>query len=160
MMGGINKADLFCSLFKFQETPDTIPKSLSDMLTSYSGIAKGSQLEHVVKVRDEAYAVFPYPCLRAFLFLKFNLSTYPAYQKHVLYPLKQPCPDGTAEALFLDLGTCFGQDLRKLVYDGVLTSRIWASDIDLELINLRFKLFNDEDKLPKDHFLCPGKAKS
>ncbi|OTA83888.1 hypothetical protein M434DRAFT_40138, partial [Hypoxylon sp. CO27-5] len=58
--------------------------------------------------------------------------------------------------LFLDLGTCFGQDLRKLAYDGALVHRLWASDIEPKFIDLGFKLFNDADKLPRDHFICPG----
>ncbi|KAI1480031.1 hypothetical protein F4774DRAFT_409193 [Daldinia eschscholtzii] len=155
-MRGINRADLFLTLIKFHETPEAIPDSLSDLFTSYSSIPKDDQIEHVVKIRDGAYDVFPYPCLGAFLFLKFNLSTHPSYQEHVLSPLKQPFQDSTAEPLFLDLGTCFGQDLRKLAYDGALTNRIWASDIDPEFIELGFQLFNDSNKLLKDHFLCPG----
>ncbi|KAI0844402.1 hypothetical protein F5Y00DRAFT_266560 [Daldinia vernicosa] len=151
-----NKIDQFVSLYEFRETPGTIPESFSDLLESYSGIPKNHQLEHILKVRKEAYAVFPYPCLGAFIFFELNLCTHPAYQEHVLNPLKQACPDGAVEPLFLDLGSCFGQDLRKLVYDGARASRIWASDIDPELINLGFKLFKDEHKLPRDHFPCPG----
>jgi hypothetical protein len=60
------------------------------------------------------------------------------------------------EPLFLDLGTCFGQDIRKLVFDGVPVERLWASDIEQHLINVGFKMFNDKDKLPRSHFLCPG----
>ncbi|KAI1798673.1 hypothetical protein F4811DRAFT_569359 [Daldinia bambusicola] len=155
-MEGINQADLFSTIIKFQKTLDTIPDSLSDLLTSYSGIREDDQLNHIIKIRDGAYDVYPYPCLGGFVFLKFNLSSHPLYQDHVLTPLSQKSPEGTAEPLFLDLGTCFGQDIRKLVYDGALASRVWASDIDPEFIELGFKLFNDADKFPKDHFLCPG----
>ncbi|KAI8957291.1 hypothetical protein F5Y11DRAFT_360944 [Daldinia sp. FL1419] len=144
------------SFFKFQDTLDSIPADLSEILLSYSGIAKDNQLQHILKLRDEAYAIYPYPCLAVFLFLEFNLSTHPSYKEHVLSPLMEPCLNGTVEPLFLDIGTCFGQDLRKLVYDGALANRIWASDINSDFIELGFKLFNDVDKWPKDHFLCPG----
>ncbi|KAI1377026.1 hypothetical protein F4677DRAFT_417110 [Hypoxylon crocopeplum] len=141
---------------QYYETLGALPKALTDLLTSYSSIPKDDQLQHVVKLRNEAYACFPYPCIGTFRFLEFDLAAHYAYQEHVLSPLKQPPSDGTIEPLFLDLGTCFGQDLRKLVYDGALTNRLWASDIEPKFIELGFKMFNDEDKLPRSHFLCPG----
>ncbi|KAI1133981.1 hypothetical protein F5Y05DRAFT_400147 [Hypoxylon sp. FL0543] len=141
---------------QFHETLETLPKSLSDLLSSYSGIPKDVQLEHVLKLRNEAYSCFPYPCIGTFRFLEFDLAAHYAYEEHVLSPLRQPSPDGAIEPLFLDLGTCFGQDLRKLAYDGALVHRLWASDIEPKFIDLGFKLFNDADKLPRDHFLCPG----
>ncbi|KAI0883002.1 uncharacterized protein GGS22DRAFT_169257 [Annulohypoxylon maeteangense] len=141
---------------QFYETLEALPKSLSDLLTTYSRIPKDHQIDHVVKLRDEAYADFPYPCIGTFRFLEFDLSAHYAYQEHVLSPLKMPFPDNTIEPLFLDLGTCFGQDFRKLVHDGALVRRLWASDIDSKFIDFGFKMFNDADKLPMDHFLCPG----
>ncbi|KAI0095548.1 hypothetical protein F4776DRAFT_583228 [Hypoxylon sp. NC0597] len=141
---------------QFYETLEALPKSLSDLLTSYSGIPKDVQRDHVLKLRNEAYSCFPYPCIGTFRFIEFDLAAHYAYKEHVLSPLKRPALDGVVEPLFLDLGTCFGQDLRKLAYDGALVHRLWASDIEPKFIDLGFKLFNDADKLPKDHFLCPG----
>ncbi|KAI0834413.1 hypothetical protein F5Y06DRAFT_279202 [Hypoxylon sp. FL0890] len=141
---------------QFHETLETVPKSLSDLLTSHSGIPKDVQLDHVLKIRDEAYSYFPYPCIGTFRFIEFDLAAHYAYEEHVLFPLKQLSLDGAIEPLFLDLGTCFGQDFRKLAYDGALIHRLWASDIEPKFIDLGFRLFNDADKLPRDHFLCPA----
>ncbi|KAI4864205.1 hypothetical protein F4820DRAFT_424532 [Hypoxylon rubiginosum] len=142
--------------YKPHETLKELPKALKEVLTSYSGVPEDEQLEHVLQLRNEAYSCFPYPCIGMFRFIEFDLSAHYAYHDHVLLPLKQSAPDGVVVPLFLDLGTCFGQDLRKLVYDGAPADRLWASDIEPKFIELGFKLFNDEHKLPKDHFLCPG----
>ncbi|KAI0160835.1 hypothetical protein GGR52DRAFT_148359 [Hypoxylon sp. FL1284] len=141
---------------RFQETLESLPKSLEDVLTSYSGVPKDEQVEHVLKVRNEAYEYFPYPCLGMFRFVNLDLAAHYAYEDHVRLPLQQPVPDGATEPLFLDLGTCFGQDVRKLVYDGARVERLWASDIEPKFIELGFELFKDAHKLPNDHFLCPG----
>ncbi|KAI0485100.1 hypothetical protein GGR56DRAFT_58671 [Xylariaceae sp. FL0804] len=149
---------------EFHGQLDYLPKPISDILTSYSHIPKKTQLEHVQKLRDEAYCRVPYPCIGNFRFLDLDLAAHPAYQDHVLAPLAAaPAAAAAAaaaapEPLFLDLGTCFGQDLRKLVYDGARPGRLWASDLRPELIDLGFRLFDDGDdgRLPRRHFLCPG----
>ncbi|KAI0127243.1 hypothetical protein BJ170DRAFT_581865 [Xylariales sp. AK1849] len=140
----------------FQETIDSVPEPISDVLETYSGIPKDAQIEHIIDLRNAAYERCPYPCIGNLRFLDFDLSAHPLYQDHVLAPLKAPSKEGEAEPLFLDLGTCFGQDVRKLVYDGAPVGRLWASDIEQHLIDMGFKLFNDEKKLPRSHFLCPG----
>ncbi|KAI1102762.1 hypothetical protein F4804DRAFT_312197 [Jackrogersella minutella] len=155
-MASSNQTGSTAYISLFDETLGVLPKPLSDLLTSYSGIPKHAQIDHVVKLRNEAYARFPYPCLGTFRFLDLDLAAHYAYQEHVLSPLKQPSADGATEPLFLDLGTCFGQDLRKLIYDGVPTHRLWVSDIEPKFIEFGYKMFNDEDKLPRDHILCPG----
>ncbi|KAI1205198.1 uncharacterized protein F4807DRAFT_443837 [Annulohypoxylon truncatum] len=155
-MTSTNQTEPSASRPQFYETLEALPSTLSDVLTTYSGIPKDAQLHHVVKLRNEAYTYFPYPCIGTFRFLEFDLASHYAYREHVLSPLKTPCSDGAAEPLFLDLGTCLGQDLRRLVYDGALIHRLWASDIEPKFIELGFKMFNDADKLPADHFLCPG----
>ncbi|KAI1856513.1 uncharacterized protein JN550_013775 [Neoarthrinium moseri] len=140
----------------FQESLETVPRAISEVLESYSHVPKDAQVKHIVKVRNAAYKRCPYPCIGNMRFLDFDLSAHPLYQEYVLEPLKRPKQDGEAEPLFLDLGSCFGQDLRKLVYDGAPVERLWASDIDQYLIDMGFELFNDEDRLPKERFLCPG----
>ncbi|KAI1382919.1 uncharacterized protein F4822DRAFT_86392 [Hypoxylon trugodes] len=143
-------------IFKFAEKIEAVPKSISGLLASYSGIPKDTQLGHVVKIRDEAYACFPYPCVGSFRFLDFPLATHYAYEQHVLSPLKRPSLDGVVEPLFLDLGTGFSQDVRKLIYDGMPAHRLWASDIEPKFIDFGFELFRDAEKLSRDRFLCPG----
>ncbi|KAI2617654.1 hypothetical protein GGS26DRAFT_396922 [Hypomontagnella submonticulosa] len=155
-MASNTQVESTADITRFKEALDTIPESFSDLLTHYSGIPKDKQIEHVVKLRNEAYALFPYPCIGVFRFIESDIAAHPAYQDHVLAPLRQPCAPSTREPLFLDLGTCFGHDVRKLIFDGAVPDRLWASDIEPEFIELGFKLFNDAKKLPNDHFLCPG----
>ncbi|KAI1456376.1 hypothetical protein F4805DRAFT_432558 [Annulohypoxylon moriforme] len=155
-MTSMNQIESSVYQSQFHEKLEAVPKPLSDLLTTYSHIPKDDQLDHVVKLRNEAYTYFPYPCIGTFRFLGFDLAAHYAYHEHVLSPLKAPYSDDAIEPLFLDLGTCFGQDLRRLAYDGALVHRLWASDVEPRFIDLGFRLFNDADKFPKDHFLCPG----
>jgi hypothetical protein len=46
-----------------------------------------------------------------------------------------------------------GQDLRKLLYDGVPPANLYAADINLTFISLGHSLFRDKDALPSSHFL-------
>ena len=140
----------------YTKTLSHVPKVMSQLLSSYSGIPKEDQLAHVQKLRDAAYAQHPYPCMGTFRFLDLDLARHEAYMEHVLAPLCQPSAAGEPEPLFLDCGCCLGQELRKLAVDGVPPRRLWASDIEPRFIELGFELFRDADKLPRDHFLCPG----
>ncbi|CAJ2512657.1 Uu.00g007760.m01.CDS01 [Anthostomella pinea] len=140
----------------FHKTISSLPKPTSDLLRSYAHIPTEEQAEHVTKIRDEAYARFPYPCIGNFRFLDLDLASHHAYQEHVLSPLSRPAVDHDPEPLFLDLGTCFGQDIRKLIHDGALVQRVWGSDIEPALIDLGFDMFRDADRFSRDRFLCPG----
>lgn len=133
-----------------------IPGPISDVFEQYSGIGKDKQLEHVKQVRDSAYTTHPYPCLGRFRFLELELSRHDLYQSYVVPTLKETIPEGKEPPIFLDLGTCLGQDVRKLIYDGVPPSRLYGSDIEQNFIDTGYNMFLDEDKLPRDHFLCPA----
>ncbi|KAI0109700.1 hypothetical protein GGR51DRAFT_512509 [Nemania sp. FL0031] len=141
---------------RFLETLHHVPKSMSELMSSYSGVPKDEQITHITKLRNEAYAQFPYPCMGTFRFLDLDLTRHEAYKEHVLDALRQPAVPGKPEPLFLDCGCCLGQEVRKLAADGALPHRLWASDIEPRFIELGFELFRDADKLPRDHFLCPG----
>lgn len=52
-----------------------------------------------------------------------------------------------AGATILDLGCCFGQDLRLLAANGVETTNMYATDISGELWDLGFDLFRDRSKM-------------
>lgn len=47
----------------------------------------------------------------------------------------------------LDLGCCFGQDLRQLVADGAPSEKIYGLDIEGPLIDMGYDLFMDRGKL-------------
>ncbi|KAI8626230.1 hypothetical protein F5Y19DRAFT_447636 [Xylariaceae sp. FL1651] len=142
--------------YRYCDTLHNVPKAMSSLLSSYSGIPKDEQTAHITKLRNEAYAQFPYPCMGTFRFLDLDLARHEAYKEHVLAPLCQPTAPGKPEPLFLDCGCCLGQAIRKLVVDGAPPHRLWGSDIEPRFIEVGFELFRDGDKFPRDHFLCPG----
>ncbi|KAI1430391.1 hypothetical protein F5Y12DRAFT_723587 [Xylaria sp. FL1777] len=143
---------------RYYETLHNVPKGMSELMSSYCGVPKSEQIAHITKLRNTAYAQVPYPCMGTFRFLDLDLARHEAYKEHVLGPLSQPAVPGKPEPLFLDCGCCLGQDVRKLAADGVPPHRLWASDIEPKFIETGFELFRDGDKLPRDHFLCPGNA--
>ncbi|KIW13187.1 hypothetical protein PV08_08374 [Exophiala spinifera] len=154
----------------YQADLHAVPSDVSALLSSYSGIAPDKQNSHIVRVRDQAYATHPYPCLGRWRFLELDLSSHPLYQSDVLAPLiptrghssegkpqRDGDDDGRDSWIFLDLGTCLGQDIRKLIYDGADPSRLYGADLKPEFIDAGYELFRDADKLPRDkHFIAPA----
>lgn len=143
----------------FVPTLKSIPPAMSALLSTYSSIPVEDQIPHIVSVRDKTYATHPYPCLGRFRFVDLDLSIHPLYQSDIL-PLMLRAPETFTPVhhpVLLDLGTCLGQDLRKLIYDGVDPDRLYGSDIAPGFIDAGYTLFRDEHKLPRDkHFLVPG----
>jgi len=74
-----------------------------------------------------------------FRFLDLSLKSTDVYPE-VLSRLK-------AGESFLDLGCCFGQELRQLVYDGVPSENLYGSDLRSEFIQLGYQLFGDKDTI-------------
>ncbi|KAL4250087.1 hypothetical protein ABKN59_005977 [Abortiporus biennis] len=101
-----------------------------------TGIQDEKELKaHILKVQKEAYEVFPYPCIQRFGFTKLKISRFPAYEETLKLGRERP------GALFLDMGTCFGNDVRKIVADGFPTQQTIASDLREEFWTLGHKLF-------------------
>lgn len=44
------------------------------------------------------------------------------------------------------MGCCFGQDLRRMVADGVSSSNMWATDLHADLWNMGLDLFHDKGR--------------
>ena len=55
--------------------------------------------------------------------------------------------------IYLDLGCCFAQDIRRLVYDGVQSEMCYGSDLRLDFMELGYKLFLDNETL-KSKFIA------
>jgi len=95
--------------------------------------------DHIARVQGEAYKVFPYPCIRNFNFTKLKISRLPAYPQ--MMELVKTRPD----AIYLDIGCCFGNDARKAVVDGYPMSNIICSDLRPQYWDLGYDLFRDKD---------------
>ena len=134
----------------------TIP-NFSHLLTAYSSIPAPEQLKHITNLRDRAYTHHPYPCLGRFRFLELDLTLHPLYNAVVLPLLKSTTPP-----VFLDLGCCLGQDVRKLLFDlgpkadGESRGNVYGADLKPEFIDIGYQLFLDEAKLPRTQFIAPA----
>ena len=79
-----------------------------------------------------------YPCIGQWQFLLTPTPDLPFYTE-LLERLK-------AGASILDLGCCFGQDLRYMAADGAPTQNMYASDIVPEFWDISFDLYRDNGR--------------
>jgi SAM-dependent methyltransferase len=150
---------------KYVDEPEILPWYKKDieeikprtrgLLERYSNIPPADVEAHVKKVvslcvpklrslltlrqRDEAFKIFPYPCLGNWGFLNLNVADAPAYNE-VVSRVKNG-------ELYLDIGCCMGQDIRKLVSDGVPAENTYASDLKAEFWDIGYDLFLDGSTL-------------
>ncbi|KAI1479301.1 hypothetical protein F4774DRAFT_418889 [Daldinia eschscholtzii] len=89
--------------------------------------------------------IYPYPCIGLFRFTNLTLITHPLYDKIV-----ELLESDSARASYLDIGCCFGQDLRQLVFNGVPSERLVGLDIERGLLDLGYDLFLDWETLKSD----------
>ncbi|KAH0490041.1 hypothetical protein TgHK011_001526 [Trichoderma gracile] len=102
------------------------------LLREYSGISNEEVYTHVEAIRA-------YPCIRRYRFLDLVLKTTSVYQE-VLERVK----NGDK---FMDLGCCFGQEIRQLIHDGAPSINTYGSDLWGEYLSMSYELFKDEDRL-------------
>ncbi|KAJ5495030.1 hypothetical protein N7539_000146 [Penicillium diatomitis] len=114
------------------------PKAQS-LLEEYSGFAPDEVLPHVLKLRDEAFKIFPYPCIGQMRFLSCHLSNFPYYQR--IHDKLHSRATGTT---FLDAGCCVGQELRFLhTRAQVPAENLYGLDLEPEFFSIGYELFRD-----------------
>ncbi|EAU85563.2 hypothetical protein CC1G_06276 [Coprinopsis cinerea okayama7 len=119
------------SLYDLENDPEAL-----DFFKSQTGIQDNGELrKHILNVQGRAYDVHGYPCIRNFSFLKLKISRLPAYPA-VLDLLKQ-----RQDPILLDLGCCFGNDLRKAVADGWPVQGAIGSDLRQDFWESGHELF-------------------
>lgn len=125
----------------FDERPDNSQLSADArlLLESYSGIPSDDVVDHVIQVRDEAWKVFPYPCIGQFRFLDLSMKYTKEYPE-ILERLSQG-------QRLLDMACCFGQEIRQLVADGAPSENIYGCDLREEYVELGYRLFRDRERL-------------
>ncbi|PWY66736.1 hypothetical protein BO70DRAFT_390581 [Aspergillus heteromorphus CBS 117.55] len=124
-----------------------IPAPEREFLETYSRIPPEEVIPHVIAIRNEAFAIYPWPCIGQLHFLYFTLANsqfYPA----LLARLTSTSTSTSPPPSLLDVGCCFGQDLRKLIVDGVSPSQIAGLDLAPAFNTLGYKLFRDD--VPRD----------
>ncbi|EFY95080.1 methyltransferase [Metarhizium robertsii] len=144
-------------LFIKDEHVKDLPEPALELLETYANIPAQDVIPHVLTLprtqvdvndyqRNEAFVLHPWPCIGRLRFLCPSLPTYAAYPR-ILTKLKSD-----SSAALLDVGCCFGQDLRKLVLDGVDPSQLAALDLVPEFYEMGKRLFRDGDKLHIDFY--------
>ncbi|UKZ78342.1 hypothetical protein TrVFT333_006079 [Trichoderma virens FT-333] len=109
------------------------------LLHEYSGIPDEKVRNHIESIKQKALQVRHYPCIRRYRFLELILMTTEVYQE-ILERVK----NGDK---FMDLGCCFGQEIRKLVHDGAPSVNTYGSDLWGEYLSMGYELFKDKDRL-------------
>ncbi|KAI0438002.1 hypothetical protein F4803DRAFT_565609 [Xylaria telfairii] len=124
----------------FQDELTEVNQPFRKLLQGYSGIPSSEIVNHVNDIRERGFKANPYPCIGLYRFTNLTLVTHPLYHT-IVDRLKRP------NTTYLDIGCCFGQDLRQLVYDGVPSEHLVGLDIEQPLIELGYELFLDRQKL-------------
>ena len=94
--------------------------------------------------RDRAWSIHPYPCIGRLRFLDLSIIQHPLFQ--TLIPRLQ------SSQTLLDLGSCFGQDIRALVAAGAPAQNLYGADLRPEYTQLGYDLFKDRDRLEATFF--------
>lgn len=82
---------------------------------------------------------FAYPCIGMVKFLDVEINKTPCYAE-----IQQRLAAGET---YLEVGCCFGQELRQLVLDGAPPANLYGTDLDLDFAALGYELFRDQDRL-------------
>jgi len=124
----------------YQQDDPVITDTIKAILTQYSNIPEPELISHIRAIRDKAFEVYKYPCIGSYNFLDFSIADSPIYGDLVERVKKNG-------ATFLDLGVCFGQDIRKLVFDGCPSGNLVGTELQPAFINFGYELFRDREKL-------------
>ncbi|KAJ5607160.1 hypothetical protein N7537_003779 [Penicillium hordei] len=109
----------------YRPTLDQLPAPTVELFLQYTGLKSENEVkDHIYKIRDKAWQI---------------ISLSPIYTQVVDRVRKGQT--------LLDLGCCFGQDLRKLAFDAELSSatNLIGADIEGDFVQLGYELFRDED---------------
>ncbi|KAF7979146.1 hypothetical protein HWV62_43389 [Athelia sp. TMB] len=107
-----------------------------EFLQQQTGIHNDDELKaHLVAIQAKAYQVHPYPCIRRFAFTTLKIAGQPVYQD-VLKLGKE-----REGAILLDIGCCFGNDLRKAVVDGFPITGVIGSDLHKDFWDMGNELY-------------------
>lgn len=139
------------SRYNFRDvgTQAEITDASLEFLSKYTGEADFSKLrEHVHNVWSEARAKYHvYRCIQSFMFLQPRTPTHPKYAEIVAALAKPSARSSGCDIGILDIGCCFGTDVRRFLYDGVPADLIVASDLHSGYWNLGKLLFQDEERI-------------
>lgn len=129
----------FLPLSHYERHPEQIPAVAKDLVINYGHIPPAQVVRHIIRVRDEALEEFFFPSIGSLRFLNFSLAARAVYPE-ILQRLKEG-------QKLLDVGCCFGADVRKVIYDGAPAENCFGSDLSRVYLELGYELFNDGDRM-------------
>ncbi|KAI0034151.1 hypothetical protein K488DRAFT_84243 [Vararia minispora EC-137] len=113
----------------YQKSLDSLPAPRLDgvqkqFFKDQTGITDDEELvRYIVDLRARAFAIHPYPCIRMFAFTTLKILRNFAYEQFLhLGATRQG-------AIFIDIGCCFGTDVRKAIADGYPPENVVAADL-------------------------------
>ncbi|RPD77757.1 hypothetical protein L226DRAFT_600530 [Lentinus tigrinus ALCF2SS1-7] len=105
-----------------------------------TGIRDDDKLRrHIITVQRKAFSLCQYPCIRIFEFMRLKMARLPAYPDLLKLGMDRP------NAILLDLGCCFGNDVRKAVLDGYPVQNVIASDLHSQFWELGHEMFRSTE---------------
>lgn len=130
---------------KFYSEKDPPITDQTKAILTANGIPLENIITHIRNVRDKGWQQVKFPCIGHYAFLEFSIGRCMNYDE-----LLQRLQCG---ATLLDIGCCFGQDIRKLVLDGAPAANLTGAELEQVFLDLGYELFNDKKALASK-FVC------
>lgn len=113
------------------QAPDLYDSQVDSETREFMKLMTGIQDEnelraHILDVQAKAFTVARYPCITSLQFLRRKMSDHAAYGQVLKLGRER------GGALLLEMGACFGIEIRKVVADGFPVKQIIASDLNTE----------------------------
>lgn len=113
------------------QAPDLYDSQVDSETREFMKLMTGIQDEnelraHILDVQAKAFTVARYPCITSLQFLRRKMSDHAAYGQVLKLGRER------GGALLLEMGACFGIEIRKAVADGFPVKQIIASDLNTE----------------------------
>jgi len=137
-------------LATFRKRSDFLVQYLSNYSTHKRQYSEKELMEKLRTARTKATTIYPYLCIRRFAFAWPRLSMTPVYPLLKNKGVKNFDVD-FKDLRVMDIGTCIGQDLRKMIVDGVRKENVLGVDLQAGFFDVGFGLFEDQESM-QNHF--------
>ncbi|KAK4495697.1 hypothetical protein PRZ48_012965 [Zasmidium cellare] len=115
-----------------------------ELFRQYVGIQGDEEIvQHIKAIRDKAWQLFNYPCIGGFSFVEMQIHGHPLANE-VFARMK------TGKETLLDLGCCFAQDIRSLVFEGAPSDKMTGFDLRSDFVEFGYDLFRDRKTLKSE----------
>jgi hypothetical protein len=92
---------------------------------------------------ESAMRVKPYVCIKEMRFAEPRIATHPTFKAAISVSSR------VSSLRLLDIGCCFGTDVRQAIVSGVLPSNVFGVDIEHEFVDSGIHMFNDVNEFRK-----------